>query len=192
MKLEEFVRLKQGNDSVMQYLAKFNHVSQYAIKQVNTNLKKKKCFMRGLNDRLQQKIATCLDLTFNRAVSATISVEAKNSRQEKMIWTRCEGGEGSSEGSEKRSRLVIRSFSPNHGFPHPPFYPFKQPLFIHPVAAPSQTTQSGAPSTRFPGLPSQSNTCFNCGKSGHFIKDCSYPKQNKQNFQRNFGNASQG
>jgi hypothetical protein len=27
MKLEEFVRLKQGGDSVMQYLAKFNHLS---------------------------------------------------------------------------------------------------------------------------------------------------------------------
>jgi hypothetical protein len=41
MKLEEFVRLKQGGDSVMQYLAKFNHLSQYAIEQVNTDLKKK-------------------------------------------------------------------------------------------------------------------------------------------------------
>jgi hypothetical protein len=27
MKLEEFIRLKQGGDSVMQYLAKFNHLS---------------------------------------------------------------------------------------------------------------------------------------------------------------------
>jgi hypothetical protein len=50
MKLEEFVRLKQGGDSVMQYLAKFNHFSQYAIEQVDTDLKKKNCFMRGLND----------------------------------------------------------------------------------------------------------------------------------------------
>jgi hypothetical protein len=41
MKLEEFVRLKQGGDSVMQYLAKFNYLSQYAIQQVNTDLKKK-------------------------------------------------------------------------------------------------------------------------------------------------------
>jgi hypothetical protein len=65
MKLEEFVRLKQGGDSVMQYLAKFNHLSQYAIEQVDTDLKKKNCFMRGLNDWLQWKMATCLDLTFS-------------------------------------------------------------------------------------------------------------------------------
>jgi hypothetical protein len=52
MKQEEFMRLKQGGDTVMQYLNKFNHLSQYAINQVNTDLKKKNCFMRGLNDRL--------------------------------------------------------------------------------------------------------------------------------------------
>jgi hypothetical protein len=43
MKLEEFIRLKQGGDPVMQYLNKFNHLSQYAIDQVNTDLKKKNC-----------------------------------------------------------------------------------------------------------------------------------------------------
>ena len=31
MKQEEFIRLKQGGDTVMQYLNKFNHLSQYAI-----------------------------------------------------------------------------------------------------------------------------------------------------------------
>ena len=40
MKQEEFMRLKQGGDTVMQYLNKFNHLSQYAIDQVNTDLKR--------------------------------------------------------------------------------------------------------------------------------------------------------
>jgi hypothetical protein len=35
--------------SVTQYLNKFNHLSQYVIDHVDTDLKKKKCFMRGLN-----------------------------------------------------------------------------------------------------------------------------------------------
>jgi hypothetical protein len=83
MKLEEFIRLKQGGDSVMQYLTKFNHLSHYAIDQVDKDLKKKNCFMRGLNDRLQQKMATFLDLTYSRAVSTTLSVEDKNSGQGK-------------------------------------------------------------------------------------------------------------
>jgi hypothetical protein len=62
----------------MQYLHKFNHLSQYAIDQVNTDLKKKNCFIRGLNDRLQRKMATCLDLSYSRAVSTALAVEAKH------------------------------------------------------------------------------------------------------------------
>jgi hypothetical protein len=38
----------------MQYLAKFNHLSQYAIEQVNTALKKKNYFMGGLSNRVQR------------------------------------------------------------------------------------------------------------------------------------------
>jgi hypothetical protein len=152
----------------MKYLAKFNHLCQYAIEQVNTDVKKKNDFMKGLSDRLQWK--TCLNLTFNRVVSTTISVEAKNSRQGKTKRFGREGGEGSSQGSEKRSRLVIRSFNPNRAFSRPPSYPFKQPVFICPTAAPTQTTQPGSLVTRFPALPSPSNTYFNCGKLGHFIK----------------------
>jgi hypothetical protein len=41
MKLEVFLRLKKGGDTVMQYLNKFNHLSQYAIKHVDTDLKKR-------------------------------------------------------------------------------------------------------------------------------------------------------
>jgi hypothetical protein len=130
MKLEEFIRLKQGGDSVMQYLNKFNHISQYAIHQVDTDLKKKNCFMRGLNDRLQRKMDTCLDLTYSRAVSATLSVEDKNSGQGK---TKRYAGEGSSQGSKKRTRLVIRPFNPNRSSPLPPTYPFRQTVFIHPT-----------------------------------------------------------
>jgi hypothetical protein len=44
MKQEEFMRLKQGGDTVTQYLNKFNHLSQYAIDQVNTDLKKEELF----------------------------------------------------------------------------------------------------------------------------------------------------
>jgi hypothetical protein len=95
MKQDEFIRLKQGEDIVMQYLNKFNHLSQYAIDQVNTDFKKKNCFMRGLNDRLQRKMATCLDLTNNRAVSTTLVVEAKNTGHGKSKGF---GGDRSNQG----------------------------------------------------------------------------------------------
>jgi hypothetical protein len=107
MEQEEFILLKQGGDTLMQYLNKFNHLSQYAIDQVNTDLKKKNCFMRGLNDRLQRKMATCLDLTYSRAVSTTLAVEAKNTGQGKSKGF---GGDRSNQGPEKRNKVGNPTF----------------------------------------------------------------------------------
>jgi hypothetical protein len=98
MKQDEFILLKQVGDTVMQYLNMFNHLSQYAIDQVNTDLKKKNCFKRGLNDRLHRKMATCLDLTYSRAISTELAVEAKNTGQGKSKGF---GGDRSNQGPEK-------------------------------------------------------------------------------------------
>ena len=46
MKLDEFLALKQGDQTVLQYVGRFNHLSQYASEHVNTDAKKKKWFMR--------------------------------------------------------------------------------------------------------------------------------------------------
>jgi hypothetical protein len=134
-------------------------------------------------------MATCLDLSYSRAVSTTLTVEAKNTCPGKSKGF---GGDRSNWGPEKRQRLVIRPFNQNRSSPRPPSYPFKQHVFIRPATAPTSTTQSSAPGARFPALPSSSTGCFNCGKSGHFIKDCPYLKQNKSNNQQNLGSSSQG
>jgi hypothetical protein len=81
MKQEEFMKLKQ-----------------------NTDLKKKNCFMRGLNDRLQRKMTTCLDLSYSRAVNTALAVEAKYAGPGK---SKGYGGDRSNQGPEKRQRLVI-------------------------------------------------------------------------------------
>jgi hypothetical protein len=119
--------------------------------------------MRGLNDRMQRKMATCIDISYGRAVSTALAVEAKYAGSGK---SKGYGGDRPSQGSEKRQRLVIRPFNQNRSSPRPPSYPFKQPVFIHPATAPTPTNQSSAPGTRFPALPSSSIGCFNCGKSG--------------------------
>jgi hypothetical protein len=94
---------------------------------VDTDLKKKNCFMRGLNDRLQRKMATCLDLTYSRAISTALAVEAKNIGHGK---SKGYAGERSTQGPEKRTRLVIRPFNQNHSSPCPPSYPCSPYLFV--------------------------------------------------------------
>jgi hypothetical protein len=134
-------------------------------------------------------MATCLDLTYSRAISTALAVEAKNVGHGKSKGF---GGERSNQGPEKRTRLVIRPINQNRSSPRPPSYPFKQLIFIRPTTARAPNNQLSAPGTRFLALPRSSSGCFNCGKSEHFIKDCPNPKQNKSNFQQPFGNSNQG
>jgi hypothetical protein len=54
--------------------------------------------MRGLNDRLQRKMATCLDLSYSRAVSTALAVEAKYAGLGKSKGAR---GDRSNQGPEK-------------------------------------------------------------------------------------------
>jgi hypothetical protein len=122
MKQEEFMKLNQGGDTVTQYLNKFNHLSQYAIDQVNTDLKKRNCFMRGLNDRMQRKMATYIDLSHGWPVSTALAVEAKYAGSGK---SKGNGGDRPNQGPEKRQRLVIRPFNQNRSSSRPPSYPFK-------------------------------------------------------------------
>jgi hypothetical protein len=87
-------------------------------------------------------------------------VEAKNSGQGKIKRYR---GEGSSQGSEKRTRLVIRPFNPSRSTSCLPTYPFKQPVFICPTPTPAQNNQPSAPSARFPALPSPQMAALTVG-----------------------------
>ena len=77
MKLEEFLAVKQGDGSVMQYVGRFNHLSQYAPDHVNTDRKKKGYFMRGLNTKIQAMMTTCPNATYHEAVNIAIAYEEK-------------------------------------------------------------------------------------------------------------------
>jgi hypothetical protein len=61
MKLEEFLALKQGDQFVVQYVGRFNHLTQYAPDHVNSDRKKKAYFMRGLNSKIQTMMTSCLN-----------------------------------------------------------------------------------------------------------------------------------
>jgi hypothetical protein len=139
MKQEEFMKLKQGGDTVTQYLNKFNHLSQYAIDQVNTDIKKRNCFMRGLNDRMQRKMATSIDLTYGRAINTALAVEAKYAGSSKSKGT---GGDRPNQGPKKdkgwSSDLSIRIVLHRA---HPPSLSSNQFSSVLPLPPPLQISQ---------------------------------------------------
>jgi hypothetical protein len=49
---KEFQDLKQRSISVNEYVTKFTQLSRYAPSEVETNEKKRDCFLNGLNDGL--------------------------------------------------------------------------------------------------------------------------------------------
>src|SRR6266542_820280 len=52
LKLREFLVLKQGGKSIMEYMQAFNHLAQYAYTHIDSDEKKRECFLEGLNSKL--------------------------------------------------------------------------------------------------------------------------------------------
>jgi hypothetical protein len=61
--------LKQGGMSMYDYSKQFNHLTQYAPDQVDTDEKKKDHFMIGLSTKLQEHMALNTGGTFPEFVS---------------------------------------------------------------------------------------------------------------------------
>jgi len=64
----------------MEYVAQFNHLSQYATEHVDTDWKKEACFMRGLNTKLQTMMTTYQSATYYEADNIAIASEEKNKK----------------------------------------------------------------------------------------------------------------
>jgi hypothetical protein len=73
IKVDEFFNLKQGEgESVMEYLERFNQLSQYAAYYVSTEAMKKFFFKRGLNMKLQLLMTPNVSESYNDVVSQAI------------------------------------------------------------------------------------------------------------------------
>jgi hypothetical protein len=75
--------LQQGNQSLYAYSKLFNHLTQYAPEQVDTDEKKKYHFMNGLSTKLQEHLALNADWTFLKLASnAIIANDTNRAHQE--------------------------------------------------------------------------------------------------------------
>jgi hypothetical protein len=134
MKLEEFLALKQEDQSIMQYVGRFNHLAQYAPDHVNLDHKKKAYFMRGLKSKIQTMMTSCLNASYHEAVNVAIASEEeyckhKEAKKKKNVSS------GSSGSNQKRKKIVYHpknNFCPSF---RPQQFQTQQQAFVQPAVA---------------------------------------------------------
>src|SRR5438105_2749511 len=74
IKLREFLALKQGSKTVREYVQAFNHLSCYAPNHVDTDDKKRECFLEGMTPKLRSRLGRRFE-SFNELVDDAIAME---------------------------------------------------------------------------------------------------------------------
>jgi hypothetical protein len=117
-KRQEFMDLRQGERSVYDYSKLFNHLAQYVSEQVNTDEKKKDCFMRGLSTKLQECLVLNTAGTFPEFVSnAIIADDAIHAHKEGKKWTTVAAPSGNAP-PKYQMVYALHHTHPSHQQPH--------------------------------------------------------------------------
>ena len=91
----------------MEYLGRFNCLSQYASEYVSIDVKKKHWFVRGLNTKLQTMLTACTTTSYNEIVSIAISSKYKYHQHNEAKKRKKMLEESSSDGAQ-RQRIVYQ------------------------------------------------------------------------------------
>ncbi|KAK1680458.1 hypothetical protein QYE76_041306 [Lolium multiflorum] len=75
LKRREFESLEQKDKAILTYVREFSGLSRYAVEEVNTEDKKKKRFMRGLNPQFKVQLRMLRATEFQELVDAAITLE---------------------------------------------------------------------------------------------------------------------
>jgi hypothetical protein len=183
-KRQEFMDLKQGGRSVHDYSKLFNHLTQYAPDQVDTDDKKDR-FMIDLSTKLQERMTLNTGGSFPKFISNVIITNNvihahKDTKKRKVIaassgiappryWMVYHHGPTNPPGQQQQHQL------------QQPQWVYRPPQRQHQQAA-SRALPSPPPVLRLPAPPTAGTTfgrtCFNCDRSSHFEQECPAPKKN--------------
>uniref|UniRef100_A0A0E0DF71 Retrotransposon gag domain-containing protein n=1 Tax=Oryza meridionalis TaxID=40149 RepID=A0A0E0DF71_9ORYZ len=75
LKKEEFANIKQGSSCINEYLSRFNRLARYAPKDVDTDKKKIRRFLKGMEAKLRVKLLAHDFPTFQHMVNKALLLE---------------------------------------------------------------------------------------------------------------------
>src|SRR5436190_7661348 len=179
IKLREFLTLKQGTRIVREYVQKFNELSRYAPGHVDTDEKRTECFLEGMTPKLRSRLGRRFD-NFNQLVDDAIAME-EDLRLHHIEKRKAKATVGSSGNAPQRPQMIYQTP------PRPAFQPQRQQqMTVRPTQQqyvqrlqyyrpPPQQWNARAPAP--PQASLAQNPYFNCGRPGHFARNCPHPRR---------------
>jgi hypothetical protein len=179
LKKKEFLALKQGEMSVIEYMDKFVELSRYAPEKVVDDVKRQELFLEGLVEPLRYQLISHTFPSFQMLIDKAIGLEYVCKELEDLKRKATTPGQS---GSNTRPR-----FNPPQETPFQfggPIEDFGQQQFQCPVQQTSRPrslrNRQMAPDVTPVNTSTPSGTaCFKCGKVGHYVNAC--PKRNAPN-----------
>src|SRR4051812_11717986 len=149
LKRREFEELQQGYTSVMKYIREFSQLSRYAEDDVNTEEKRKKRLLHGLNPYVKMQLRLANKQTYQQLLDATIIFEDDYKNVQEDRRKRAKKETKRIQASKPKPNLEFKPRNRNYG---------------------NSNNNNGSGGNQ--SNPRRNVICNNYGIPGHFQREC--------------------
>ncbi|GFY99446.1 hypothetical protein Acr_13g0008460 [Actinidia rufa] len=175
--MREFLALKQGDLSLVQYAAQFNDLARFAPECVATDYLRARCFEQGLRPGLRGKVVSFELNTFEEVMKKALVIDGE-AQEAKMDRDSRTSGKGSHSGQQpKRQRQDHSQRQQQSSYSQPQQSQQQRSYSQYQSRGSHQSGPSRGGSSQRPRL------CYQCGQEGHIKTFCPQLQTQGQNQQ---------